>query len=457
MQIIYAFPFFVMAAIACVIFLSTPRLRPHTLSTTKALIRIVLLACLMVPCVINLKGGEARGLLDCNLRCVDLSDLTSSVPLTVDASSQILWQTEAWEHSTFETTGNDSVGYPSVVKNDRGRNADNKYYLYYAHHDPCSGIGCAVADSIQGPYRKLASLETNRSHSMVLANPHYPIVNPPVADPSHYSSPCVIWNEDEKLWFMYFHYYNHYHGAWTAGGGAGFGHQMTALATCSDLASHKWTVLKDPKLGKVSVWDIVPVLPTTEKKWMNSQSSYHAIQRLANGQWLAFLRGTSVDQIVQLGFATSNDGRKWDCFRENPIIHQNDGGGGLKGNYRPYFLGYLGKGTAGADKYLLVWGESPAGSDVPRITYGYTTTFRDVQRDSRGYAQWGPGSDGPISPWREGNRLYLFSGKHVQVMTLPVSSKTPGTTEKEGQQTSCSRLRTHKTRTRFAMPPVTCL
>ena len=100
-------------------------------------------------------------MLDNNLRCVDLSDLTSSVPLTVGACSQILWRTEAWEHNTFDLSDDDSVGYPSVVKNDRGRNADNKYYLYYAHHDPCSGIGCAVADRIQGPYKKLASLETS--------------------------------------------------------------------------------------------------------------------------------------------------------------------------------------------------------------------------------------------------------------------------------------------------------
>ena len=404
--------------------------------TTKVLIHIVLLASLMAPCGINLKGGEARGLLDGNLRCVDLSDLTSSVPLTVGACSQILWRTEAWEHNTFDTTDHDSVGYPSVVKNDRGRNADNKYYLYYAHHDPCSGIGCAVADRIQGPYRKLASLETNRPHSMVLANPHYPIVKPPLADPSHYSSPCVIWNEDENLWFMYFHYYNHYHETWKSAGGAGHGHQMTALATCPDLSSNLWTVLKDPQIRQASVWDIAPVLPTTEKPWMNSQSSYHSIQRLVDGRWLAFMRGTSADQMVQLGFATSSDGRKWDYFRENPVIHQNDGGGGETGIYRPYFVGYLGKNDSGLDKYLLVWGESPAEADAPKVTYGYTTDFARVQRDPRGYANWEIAADGPISPWREGNRLYLFSGKHVQVMTLPVSSKAPGTTKKKGQRTS---------------------
>jgi hypothetical protein len=204
---------------------------------------------------------------------------------------------------------------------------------------------------------------------------------------------------------------------------------MTALATCPDLTSQKWTVLKDPKFGKINVWDIVPVLPTTEKRWMNSQSSYHAIQRLADGQWLAFMRGTSVDQIVQLGFATSDDGRKWNYLPENPVIHPNDGGGGLKGVYRPCFVGYLGKNKAGKREYLIVWSESPAEADVPKVMYGYTTDFITIQRDPRGYARWEVASDGPISPWREGNRLYLFLGKYVQVIVLPVSTRSVSTIE----------------------------
>ncbi|OGV63833.1 MAG: hypothetical protein A2283_06380 [Lentisphaerae bacterium RIFOXYA12_FULL_48_11] len=387
-------------------------------------------------CCKDVRGQDPTRLLNNNLRCVDLSDLTSSVPLSVTQSIQILWRTEPWEHNTFDLSDNDSVGYPSVVKNDRGRNPDNRYYLYYAHHDPCSGIGCAIAENIEGPYRKLAKLVTNRKDSIVLPNPHYPILKPPVSDPSHYSSPCVIWNEDEKLWLMYFHYYNHYHDAWKAAGGQGYGHQMTGLATCLDLASHKWTVLKDPKVGKKSVWDIVPVLPTTKEKWMNSQSSYHTIQRLANGQWIAFLRGTSVDQTVQLGFASSINGRKWNYFPNNPVIHQNDGDGGQKGIYRPYFVGYLGDNKSGKQEYLIVWGESPEEADVPKVTYGYTTDFIKVRRDPRGYASWNMTSDGPITPWREGNRLYLFSGKHIQIMILPALPKALRSSKQEIQPTS---------------------
>ena len=130
--------------------------------------------------------------------------------------------------------------------------------------------------------------------------------------------------------------------------------------------SHKWTVLKIED-GQVSVWDIVPVLPT-RRKWMNSQSSYHAIQRLATASGLHSCAAPRLIRSCNWG-CHIGDGRKWDCFPGESIIHQNDGGGGLKGNYRPYFLGYLGRGQP-ANKYLLVWGESPAGQILPRITYG---------------------------------------------------------------------------------------
>jgi hypothetical protein len=91
---------------------------------------------------------------------------------------------------------------------------------------------------------------------------------------SHYSSPCVVWNEDEQLWFVYFHYYNHFHGAWEADPQySGEGNQMTALASCADVASHEWTIVKDVKLGEVSVHDIVPVLQISRRTLFGRSSS----------------------------------------------------------------------------------------------------------------------------------------------------------------------------------------
>ena len=366
------------------------------------------------------ESPSPNGQLDSNLKCIDLSDLTARLPLKVTRSKKILKQSEPWEHSTWKPGEEtlDSVGYPSVVKNNRGKNPDNKYYMYYAHHEPTSGIGCAVAEKIDGPYRKLAVLDESRKHSMVLVNPHSP---GKAGDPSHYSTPSVVWNQEEKLWFMYFHYYNHFHRLWEEHPDyPGGGNQMTALATSPDLSSHRWTIVKDKTLAKVSVHDILPVMPTTKEPWMYGTSSYHTVQRLPAGKWLAFLRGTSAKGLPTAGFAESLDGRTWKYFAQNPVLRDTQPNS--LAMYRPGFVGYLGKDSSGTSQYLVVWSESKLGADVPKVRYGVTSDFVLIRPDPRGFAEW-PAGDGSISPWREGKYLYLFSGKYVHVMRLPVAKR----------------------------------
>ncbi len=367
-------------------------------------------------------GDDGSGRLDNNLNVVDLTDLDGELPLETVATTQVLQRTEDWEHSAYRNPGwpagggGDVFGYPTVVKNVHGQNPDGKYYLYYAHHDPSSGIGCAVSEKIDGPYQKAAidhSSFGGWTDSQVLVNPNYRPAGPNRGDTSHYSSPNVVWNADEQLWFMYFHYFNHFHGAWTADRGVpGEGWQMTALATCPDLSTHKWTIHTDPAWGKVSVWEIVPVLPTTDEGWMKSQSSYHAIQRLPDGRWLAFLRGTPTGHPgPTVGFGTSINGRKWNYFPENPVIASGKAWTHDSNEYRPKFIGYLGDG-----EYLVAWAEHPN----PHIIYSKTKDFKTFQRDPRGYAKWGAGDDGTVSAWREDNRLYLFTATRLHVMKLPV-------------------------------------
>jgi len=353
-----------------------------------------------------------------NLKCVDLSDMKGQLPLVAMQTTQVLRRSEPWEFSTWTATPGkqDSVGYPSVVRNDRGLNADGKYYLYYAHHDPTSGIGCAIGSSITGPYSKLKQIDPGREHSMVLVNPHSP---GKVGDPSHYSSPSVVWNEDEQLWFMYFHYYNHFHTAWENDPNfPGGGNQMTALATSPDLSSHEWTVLKDKTIGQVSVHDILPVMATTREEWMYGTSSYHSVQRLPTGEWISFMRGTDNAGLCSVGFARSKDGRKWDFFPQNPRIRPMAGTDTALGIYRPGFIGYLGIDSTGKHRYLVVWSESRKGADVPRVQYGYTYDFIKITPDPRGFAEWS-GGDGLISPWREGDKLYLFASKKLHVLKIP--------------------------------------
>lgn len=366
---------------------------------------------------------DSDGLLDNNLQVVDLSDLTQPLPLDVVSTKQILKPTENWEHSSYKNPdwpagGHQSLGYPSVVRNVHGKKPDGKYYLFYAHHDPMSGIGCCVAQSIRGPFVKLADLPgSKRKHSRVLTVPNFNPAGPNLDDPSHFSSPCVVWNEDEKLWFLYFHYFNHFHGAWTASADdPGEGWQMTGLATCPVLAAGDWKIQTDPKKGKVSVWDILPVLPTTHQEWMKSESSYHAVQRLPDGRWLAFLRGTPTRYPgPTVGFAISNDGRNWKFAEDNPVIAPGKPWTQKSNEYRPAFIGYLGRTDTGQHEYLVAWAEHPE----PHVIYSRTTDFRSFQRDPRGYAKWG-GADGLVSCWREGDRLLLFAGDKQHEMQLPI-------------------------------------
>ena len=147
------------------------------------------------------------------------------------------------------------------------------------------GIGVAVSTTIDGTYSKAVSVPGRMDNQVVpsFQHPAHP------DSPDHSSSPSVVWNEDEQLWNMYFHYYNH---LWGTTQPAGLGPQLTGLATTPDLASHEWTIWEDPLIGTAPQY--VPVLPTTTEQWIESQSSYNAVQRLPNGEWLAFGAGPTV-------------------------------------------------------------------------------------------------------------------------------------------------------------------
>ncbi len=71
-------------------------------------------------------------LLDNNLKCVDLSDLKGPLPLDVVSTTQILKQTENWEHSSWKNPqwpkdGHRSLGYPTLDTNNPGKPPDGHY------------------------------------------------------------------------------------------------------------------------------------------------------------------------------------------------------------------------------------------------------------------------------------------------------------------------------------------
>ncbi|MGW3421738.1 hypothetical protein [Streptomyces phaeochromogenes] len=68
-----------------------------------------------------------------------------------------------------------------------------RYYLYYAPHDAPGGICLAYGNSLEGPFTEYPS-------NPIVSNkwsPHYSV--------SHVSSPHVLWNEDAKQFWLYFH------------------------------------------------------------------------------------------------------------------------------------------------------------------------------------------------------------------------------------------------------------
>ena len=102
--------------------------------------------------------------------------------------------------------------------------------------------------------------------------------------------------------------------------------------------------------------------------------------------------------------------------------------------------------TMGSDRYsilclaLLLWSAQATAAEVspvPRLDNNLKCVdLSDLQdelplgvvRDSRGYARW-PMADGLITPWREGDKLYLFAGPQIHAMNLPVSRPKGGDTE----------------------------
>ncbi|HEU4654945.1 MAG TPA: hypothetical protein VFS47_13230 [Steroidobacteraceae bacterium] len=329
---------------------------------------------------------------------IDFRPASGSETLRLVPIGKTLGNSEAWERGDGPEPG--SVGYPAVVQNARGASADGKFYLYYAIHDPPSGIAVAIADRPEGPYRKLADLTWTRSDSRVLRAPPLP------RETSHFSSPVVIWNEQEQKWFMYFHYYSN---EWERNRG----HQRTALAVTEDLATHRWEIWRDDR------GDIISVMPTTPERWMNSQSTYHAIARLPNSLWVAFLRGVGgtyedgkwKQDPAMLGFAFSRDGRRWTQLANNPVLPAPERRG-KTGVLRPLLFGLY------RDRLLLCWGESAYYDSNPKARCGTTTDFVTINDIPHPIADIDV-QDGPASVLQTSGRMLLFDGDMLYELVRP--------------------------------------
>ncbi|MDR1382789.1 MAG: hypothetical protein LBJ67_02920 [Planctomycetaceae bacterium] len=96
--------------------------------------------------------------------------------------------------SQLKYAPHDDVIYPAVFTTEkRIEKPLGKYYMYYAPHDAPGGICLAYADQPEGTWKEYAE-------NPVISKtwePHYRV--------SHVSGPDVIWNDEEKKLFLYFH------------------------------------------------------------------------------------------------------------------------------------------------------------------------------------------------------------------------------------------------------------
>lgn len=161
-----------------------------------------------------------------------------------------------------------------------------RYYLYYGPHDAPGGICLAYGDSLEGPF-------TEYTANPIVPNnwqPHYKV--------SHVASPHVLWNEDVKELWLYFHGEN----------------GTTRLARSKD--------------GITFTYDKV-VLTTAMMPTGSTETSYARVfrhdlpSRGARYVMLFMLNNQSDHRDIAWGW--SKDGRDW-TFDQQPLVRHSDVG-----------------------------------------------------------------------------------------------------------------------------------
>ncbi|MEW2180410.1 hypothetical protein AB0890_29310 [Streptomyces sp. NPDC005406] len=169
---------------------------------------------------------------------------------------------------------------------DKLANPLGRYYLYYGPHDAPGGICLAYGDSLEGPF-------TEYTANPIVSNnwqPHYEV--------SHVASPHVLWNEDVKEFWLYFHGEN----------------STTRLARSKD--------------GITFTYDKV-VLTTAMMPAGSTETSYARVfrhdlpARGARYVMLFMLNNTSNHRDIAWGW--SKDGRDW-TFAQQPLVRHTDVG-----------------------------------------------------------------------------------------------------------------------------------
>lgn len=216
-----------------------------------------------------------------------------------------------------------------------------RYYLYYAPHDAPGGVCLAYGDSLEGPF-------TEYPANPIVSNkwdPHYSV--------SHVSSPHVLWNEDAKEFWLYFHGEN----------------TTTRLARSKD--------------GVHFTYDKV-VLSTSMMPTGTTETSYARVfrhdlpARGARYVMLFMLNNTTNHRDICWGW--SADGRSW-TFDQTPLVRHSDVGAVNVGG--PHLL------TRNGSAYVVYNKDKESGGDLMITEVGADFSLRKhlgVFYDSRSTA-----------------------------------------------------------------------
>ncbi|MGP3940078.1 hypothetical protein [Streptomyces sp. 6N106] len=211
---------------------------------------------------------------------------------------------------------------------DKLANPLGRYYLYYAPHDAPGGICLAYGNSLEGPFTEYPSnpIVSNRW------DPHYSV--------SHVSSPHVLWKEDVKEFWLYFHGEN----------------TTTRLARSKD--------------GIHFTYDKV-VLSTSMMPAGTTETSYARVfgydlpSRGAHYVML-FMTNNTTDHR-DIGWGWSADGRNW-TFAQTPLVRHSDVGAVNVGG--PHLL------TRGGSAFVVYNKDKASGGDLMITEVGKDFSLR---------------------------------------------------------------------------------
>lgn len=169
---------------------------------------------------------------------------------------------------------------------DKLANPLGRYYLYYAPHDAPGGICLSYADSLEGPF-------VEYPRNPIVKNvwkPHY--------DVSHVSSPFVLWHEQTRELWLYFHGEN----------------TTTRLARSKDGIHFTYdkTVLSTSMLPK----------GTTETSY--AKVFEHDLPSRGAKYVMVFMINTTANHR-SIGWGWSADARDW-TFSQTPLIRPEEVG-----------------------------------------------------------------------------------------------------------------------------------